>query len=138
MFHFYLFKLVQRHKTDFDADCRLSFVCSRRPSCRLLHVDVVVYLTYLHCSCPIFQNCCTSRKVHGGQRRKTVIHCTAVLFNNALLQQTLAGRAKRRNLSSLQTCTSDVFFSNKPVKESGTSFSFYWDSYSSDCGHQSR
>ena len=105
---------------------------------RLLHVDVVVYLTYLHFSCPIFQNCCTSRRVHGGQRRKTGIHCTAILFNNALLQQTLAGRAKRRNLSSPQTCTSDVFVSNKPVKESGTSYSFYWDSYFSDCGHQSR
>ena len=33
MFHFSLFKLVQRHKADFDADCRLSFVCSRKPSC---------------------------------------------------------------------------------------------------------
>ena len=105
---------------------------------RLLHVNVVVYLTYLHCSCPIFQNCCSSRKVHGGQRRKTVIHRTAILFNNALLQQTLAGRAKRQNLSSPQTCTSDVFASSKPVKESGTSYSFYWDSYSSDCEHQSR
>ena len=102
----------------------LLFAQGSHPVGRLLHVNVVVYLTYLHCSCPMFQNCCSTRKVHGGQRRKTVIHCTAILFNNALLQQTLAGRAKRRNFSSPQTCTSDVFVSNKPVKESGTSYAF--------------
>ena len=71
--------------TNFDSDCRLSFICSRKPSCG----QVVT------CKCCCLSNVFTLlvsnfsellqfKKSTWWQRRKTVIHFTAILFNNAL------------------------------------------------------